>query len=202
MQKKITRIELHGNYSPKLFFDDNTKAEIFDYHSSLLLSLKEGTIITKYELYKGRFPDCPLIKIYEIIEPVQSIHPIQPTHPVKKTIATPKSEIINKEENKSIILNYQQETTDAWLKKQKQMAIQSALERSTELVCAGKLKLEELHIQAIKNFELILHHSGIETAIEKTKKEKPSPAKAKKKKVKKEETNNAPINAPTETNLF
>lgn len=191
MQKKITRIEPHGDYSPKIFFEDGSKGELDNYSPPIPSWLKEG-IILSFELRPGKFPDCPFIIPHEIVE-----------QPVLQTTKSAPTNLKKITENKSVTLNYQQEAEELWLKKQKQIAIQSALERSTELVCAGKLEIKDLHIMAVKNFNLILQYSGIEiTAKEKTKKENCLPGKVKKKKVKKGETNNAPINAPNETDLF
>lgn len=48
-----------------------------------------------------------------------------------------------------------------WLKKEKCITMMSVLKSATELVCAGKLELKDLHKCTIKNFNMIMEQSGI-----------------------------------------
>ena len=195
MTKKIIKIERKGAYSPKIFFEDGGKAELYEYSGEFPKWLVEGIMLT-FEMRPGRFPDCPYIiplRIEEQTEP--SVKEIAASEPVKV-----KTTIKSENPKQSVALNYQQETLDSWTKKQKQIAIQSSLERATELVCAGKLKLKNLQTQTIENFNLILKYSGIADIKEKIKKEKNPSEKDKKKKILK--SGNEPINSPNETNLF
>jgi len=168
MQKTISKIKQNGNYSPKIFFTDGSKVELHNY--STFPSWLAAGITIKFDVRPGKFPDCPEIIPLEIIQ-----QPVVESIPIPNPIIIPEPV-----ENKNIPLNYQRESADIWLKKQKQIAIQSALERTTELICAGKLSLSALQPQVLKIFNLILQYSGIEKQEQKEK--SPSHKKIKKNK--------------------
>jgi len=80
--------------------------------------------------------------------------------PIENKLLSPEFQKKNQEKQKTNNIRIE-DIPEYWLSKQKCITMISVLKNATELVCAGKLKLKDLHKHAINDFKVVMEQSGL-----------------------------------------